>query len=57
MGDMQSDRLGAAARVLEPQAQEPRDQPGSRRRPPPVRKPPQSEDDLEAPTHQVDSLA
>jgi hypothetical protein len=56
---MQSDRLGPAERVLEPQAQEPRDPPGAsgRRRPHPTRKRLESGDDLEAPAHKVDSLA
>jgi hypothetical protein len=56
MSDMHSDRLGPAERVLEPQAQEPRDPPGAggRRRPAPKR--PDSED-LDAPAHQVDHLA
>jgi hypothetical protein len=58
MSDMQSDRLEAAARVLEPQAQEPRDLPGAGpRRRPPARKRTESDDSLDLPTHKVDSLA
>jgi len=59
MSDIGSDRLEPTARVLEPQGQEPRREPGSgaRRRPPaPAPKPSEPAETPDTPPHQVDSL-
>jgi hypothetical protein len=56
MDDLKSERLGAAGRMLEPPAREPRDLPGGRRRPPPAGKQLEREDELDVPVHQVDRL-
>jgi hypothetical protein len=58
MGDLSSDRIEPAPRVIEPQGPQPRGQPdsGSRRRPPPAPHEPEAEENPEAPVHQVDRL-
>jgi hypothetical protein len=58
MSDISSERIEPTPRVVEPQGPERRGQPesGSRRRPPPAPAASGTEDDPEAPVHQVDRL-